>query len=233
MQRAIIVMLVGLVCIAAIAQEAAEPQWEVGWAEEFESAHGWYPIAYTRNAAREFSFTVEDGVGHFRVGDPGRAMRWITTPSGVNLETYSTLEIRYRAVNQQDEGDSYFLHMNTNPTAAQPAEKPVVLGELQADGQWHVLRKPMPRERDGNYWMTKLVLSVNATDGPADVWVDYIRLEGQLPPLREIERTQPRIVARHDFDDLSGWEQLDDVPYPGIGSMTAGDGPAEFAVEGM
>ncbi|MFW5868080.1 MAG: hypothetical protein ACOCX2_09705, partial [Armatimonadota bacterium] len=68
MRRAIIVALTALIASggAAVAQE-----WEVGWAEEFEETAGpprWYPVAYTRNAADDFSFTVEDGVGHFHVG---------------------------------------------------------------------------------------------------------------------------------------------------------------------
>ncbi|MFO8081260.1 MAG: DUF6259 domain-containing protein [Armatimonadota bacterium] len=228
--------IVAFTVMIALTSTAVAQDWEIGWAEEFEDTEGadrWYPIAYTRNCARDFSFAIEDGVGHFHVGEPRRAMRWMTTPSGVNLDTYDTLEIRYRAINQQDESDSYFLYMNTNPTSARPSESPVTLGELQADGEWHVLRKEMPRKRDGGYWATKFVLSVNATDGPADVWVDYIRLEGERPPLREVGFTDVQVAARHDFDDLAGWEQLEDVPYPGVGSMNAEGGTAEFAVEGM
>lgn len=234
MHRTIIVALAMFVALST--GVTAQQQWEIGWADEFERTAGpprWYPVAYTHNSADDFGFTVEDGVGHFRVGESNRAMRWITTPSGVNLDTYNTLEIRYRATNQQDEGDSYFLHMNTNPTSAQPSEKPVTLGELEADGEWHVLRKQMPRKREGDYWATKFVLSVNAGDGPADVWVDYIRLEGPVPGITQIQQEQARIAARHDLDDLSGWEQVEDVPYPGVGSMTAQDGTAQFSVEGM
>lgn len=230
MQKKVIVALAALVALSgtAIAQD-----WEVGWAEEFDAADRWYPIAYTHNSADDFSFTCEDGVGHFRVGEPNRAMRWMTTPSGVNLGTYRTLEMRYRAINQEDESDAYFLYMTTNPGSARPTKHPVTLGELQADGEWHVLRKEMPRAREGDFWATKFVLSVNATKGPADVWIDYIRIEARVPEVSDVRLFEPRIVARHDFDDLAGWEQLEDVPYPGIGSMSAGDGTAEFTVEGM
>ncbi|MBD3292630.1 MAG: hypothetical protein GF393_06870, partial [Armatimonadia bacterium] len=234
MHRIIIVALTALVALsgAGFAQE-----WEVGWAEEFDQTNGpprWYPVAYTHNSADEFSFTVEGGVGHFHVGEPNRAMRWMTTPSGVNLDTYNALEIRYRAVNQTDEGDGYFLHMNVNPGSATPDEKPVTLGELEADGKWHVLRKEMPRKRAGVYWATKFVLSVNATDaGSADLWIDYIRLRRAVPETAQPRWSEPQTVVRHDLDDLAGWEQVEDVPYPGIPGMSAAGGTAEFAVEGM
>ncbi len=237
MHRTIIVALVTLtLTTVAFAQE-----WEVGWAEEFDATDparaAWYPVAYTNNSSDDFSFTAEDGIGHFRVGEPRRAMRWMTTPAGVNIGTYSALEIRYRAINQTDEGDSYFLYMKTSPGSAKPAENPITLGELEADGDWHVLRKPMPRKREGDVWATKFVLSLNATDGPADLWIDYIRLEAPIPAIAQASWAQPQVAVRHDLDDLAGWEQLraraPDVPYPGIGSMTAEGGSVQFSVEGM
>jgi len=233
MHRTIIATLAAILALTAV---AFAQDWETGWADEFEAADGpprWYPVAYTRNSADTFSFTIEDGVGHFHVGEPKRAMRWMTTPSGVNLNTYDTLEMRYRAVNQQDESDAYFLYMNVNPGSAKPDEPPVTLGEIVADGEWHVLRKRMPRKVDRDYWATKFVLSVNAEDGPADVWVDYIRLQGAVPPMQEARWTEPQVIARDDFDDLSGWEQIEGVPYAGASTMIAEGGAAEFSVEGM
>lgn len=234
MRSVILAVAAAFVCTASVAQEEGiAVEYEIGWSEEFDAADCWYPVAYTHNAARDFGFSAADGIGHFRVGDPGRAMRWMTTPSGVNLYTYRTLEIRYRAVNQRDDGDGYFLHMNTSPGGTAPEEKPMTLGELQADGEWHVLRKQMPRRVERDHWMTKLVLAVHATDGPADLWIDYIRLMAEPPALSQPRLAVPRITIRHDFDDLSGWEQLENVPYPGIGSMSAHEGTAEFSVEGM
>ncbi len=228
MHRTIIIAILAALTTIAPAQE-----WEVGWSEEFDAADRWYPIAYTHNSADDFSFEAEDGIGHFRVGDARRAMRWVTTPDGVNFGTYSTLEIRYRAVGQEDEADAYFLYMNTNPGSARPAEHPVSLSELEADGEWHVLRKQMPSVRPGDAWITKLILSVNSLDGPADLWVDYIRLEAAVPEETEPRFEQPQVAARHDLDDLAGWEELAEVPFQGIGSMTCEDGVARFAVEGM
>ena len=238
MRIAIVIGALILACLPVAAQELPGPrepgEWEVGWVEDFDSADNWYPVGYTYNLPQDFGFTAEDGIGHFRVGEPGKSMRWMTTPGGVNLDTYDTLEIRYRAEGQVDEGDAYFLYMRVNPSAARPAEPPITLGELQADGEWHVLRKQMPTLDGRRAWATKFVLSVQSTDRAADVWIDYIKLEGAEPPIREIPwAASPRIPASHDFDDLRGWSQLRDVPYGGIGAMRVHDGTAEFEVEGM
>ncbi len=237
MRIAIVVALIGG-CISVAAQDLRDRpdlgEWEVGWVEDFDTADNWYPVGYTYNLPQDFGFTVEEGIGHFRVGEPGKSMRWITTPGGVNLATYDTLEIRYRAEGQVTEGDAYFLYMRVNPSSAKPDEPPVTLGEIVADGEWHVLRKAMPSRDGRRAWATKLVLSVQSTDRAADVWIDYIRLEGAEPPAREVEWVANyRLAVRHDFDDLRGWSELRDVPYRGIGSMCAHDGTAEFEVEGM
>lgn len=232
MRIAIIVALLTATAIA-IAQEPPG-EWEVGWAEEFDSADNWYPVSYTLNPARDFSFTAEGGIGHFRVGDRGRAMRWMTTPGGVNLATYSTLEIRYRAQGQVTEGTSYFLYLRATPSSARPEEHPITLGEIVADGQWHVLRKQMPSREGRRAWATKFVLSVQSTDQPADVQIDYLRLMTFVPHVtRDARGAAPEIAIRHDFDDLRGWEELHDVPYRGVASMRSGGGTAQFEVEGM
>ncbi|MEA3401358.1 MAG: DUF6259 domain-containing protein [Armatimonadota bacterium] len=226
-----VITIVAMAGAAAVAQKPGSR--EVGWGEEFDTAQRWYPVAYTHNSARHFSLNVADGVGHFHVAEPGTAMRWMTTPGGVNLQTYSILELRYRAEGQVDEGDGYFLYMRCNPTARRPEQPPVTLGELQADGKWHTLRKPMPRKDDHDVWATKFVLSVNATDRPADVWIDHIRLVAPEPePLPEPPEG-PGVAVRHDFDDLRGWEELPDVAYRGSARMSCRDGAAEFEVEGM
>jgi len=229
----IAIVIAALTCATAVAQEELPGEWEVGWTEDFDSADTWYPVAYTHNSAEDFSFAVEDGIGHFRVGDPGKSMRWMTTPGGVNLDTYRVLEMRYHAEGQVAESDAYFLYMKTNPSSAKPDEPPVTLGEIVADGQWHVLRKEMPRKREGDFWATKFVLSVQSTDRPADVRVDYIRLIGQVPPDHLVQSAEPRIAVRHDLSDLRGWQQLQDVPFGGAAHMSCDGDTAQFEVEGM
>ncbi|MGD9494955.1 MAG: DUF6259 domain-containing protein [Armatimonadota bacterium] len=238
MRIATIVGALIVTCGTLMAQVLPGPmepgEWEVGWVEDFDAAESWYPVAYTHNSARDFSLTVEEGVAHFRVGEAGKAMRWMTTPAGVNLDTYRTLEMRYRAVGQVDEGDAYFLWMQTNPAAARPDEPPVRLGEISADGEWHVLRKEMPRTREGDVWALKFVLSVQSTDRPADLWIDYIKLMDFVPyVIRAASKLAPQIAVRHDFDDLRDWRCLRDVPFAGAARMSARNGAAQFEVEGM
>jgi len=228
MRRGLALVLAGTLGACAGAEE-------LGWIEHFDSADNWYAVGYTHTPAKQYSFATEDGIGHFHVEDVGKAMRWMTTVPGVNLRTYRDLEIRYRAVNQVDDQRGYFLYMSVNLSSKKPDEPPVRLEELIADGEWHVLRKEMPRKDEGAFWATKFVLAVHSRGGPADVWVDYIKLVAPEPePLAAPESiAEPKIGIRHDLDDLSGWRSLDDVPYKGVARMSCADSVGHFEVEGM
>ena len=220
-----------LAMAAVLCHASATP--ETGWVEDF--AHpNWYAVGYTRTPARKYGFEVEDGIGHFWVGQRGKAMRWITTVPGTNLKTYRNLEIRYKATGMVTSSPSYFLYMQVNTASMKPKDPPARLNEIVADGEWHVLRKEMPRKRDAPHWLTKLVLAVHAKDARAHLWVDYIKLTAPEPePLTPIDAALPEVGFRDDFGDVAAWRSLESVPYRGVTRATCKDGVGRFEVEGM
>jgi len=164
-----------MVALAALCPLSAED----GFRAVFDGGPGWQARPdWLGNESDQASVSFEDGCVRFSVPEANKGLKWsLAFPAAVWIDAHPYLTVRYRAQGLQASGD-YFIYLEDGGPKQLSA---VRLDQVVPDGEWHAVCVDVTEVAQSDR-LTMVAVQVQASEGPATVWISELALSDSPPP---------------------------------------------------
>ena len=164
--------LATLCCLTLAAAALAQAKLPI----EFDTDPGFRPLpSYLGNPTPHPIIAVQGGVATLSVKEPGKGMKFELPVRPFDSAAHTYLVLRYKAVALAGGYAVYVVDDTQVGTMA------LDTGELQRDGQWHVIAVDL-LARGVSGRARALLTEVECAGEPASISFDYIRASDEAPP---------------------------------------------------